>query len=96
MSLKWIKSSEGNISFNIDSAIQGDILLRCRHADSNGSRISMFRAAFHTGYVPSGVLRLTKAQLDGASTDNRFDDDFFIDLIFAPIEKLGSNSGKLN
>ena len=33
----------------------GDILLRVRHAHTNGSRISMFRAAFHTGYVPIGV-----------------------------------------
>lgn len=32
----------------------------------------MFRAAFHTGYVPSGVLRLTKQQLDGACADDRF------------------------
>jgi tensin len=46
----------------------------------------MFRAAFHTGYVPSGVLRLTKAQLDGAGADPRFSDEFFLDLIFAPIE----------
>lgn len=32
----------------------------------------MFRAAFHTGYVPCGVLRLTKQQLDGACADDRF------------------------
>ena len=34
----------------------------------------MFRAAFHTGYVPCGVLRLGKAQLDGACVDSRFDE----------------------
>ena len=33
-----------------------------------------------------GVLRLTRAQLDGPNTDERFDEDFFIDLIFAPVE----------
>ena len=85
--LKWIKASEGSVSFTVDCAVQGDILLRCRHAESSGSRLSMFRAAFHTGYAPSGVLRLTKAQLDGSVSDPRFHDDFFIDLIFAPIEK---------
>ena len=42
----------------------------------------MFRAAFHTGYTPPKVLRLSKAQLDGACSDKRFTDDFFIDLIF--------------
>eukprot|EP01036_Dinobryon_divergens_P039020 gene39020-51323_t len=47
----------------------------------------MFRAAFHTGYVPhGGVLRLTKSQLDGANIDARIPEDFFIDLIFAPVE----------
>ena len=92
MELKWIKSSEGSVSFTVDSAVQGDLLLRCRHADSSGSRVSMFRAAFHTGYVPCGVLRLTKSQLDGACSDDRFDEEFFIDLIFAPVEKTSRNS----
>lgn len=49
--LKWVSSEEGSVSFNVDSAVQGDLLLRCRHADSSGTRVSMFRAAFHTGYV---------------------------------------------
>lgn len=85
MTLRWIKATEGSASFTMDCPIQGDILLRCRHAARSGVRVSMFRAGFHTGYVPSGVLRLTKAQLDGASSDPRYDEDFFIDLIFAPV-----------
>lgn len=43
-------------------------------------------------YVPCGVLRLTKAQLDGACSDVRFDEEFFIDLIFAPVEKALSKT----
>ena len=46
--------------------------IRCRHLSPDGRRVSMFRAAFHTGYVPSGVLRFTKQQLDGACADDRF------------------------
>lgn len=42
----------------------------------------MLRAAFHTGWLPPNVLRLTKSQLDGACTDKRYPDDFFLDLIF--------------
>ena len=57
----------------------------------SGARVSMFRAGFHTGYVPSGVLRLTKAQLDGSNADPRYDDDFFIDLIFAPVTVANSD-----
>jgi len=64
--LQWIRESDGCISFNVDCAVQGDILLRCRHAEPSGARISMFRAAFHTGYAPTGVMRLTRQQLDGA------------------------------
>jgi tensin len=85
MQLRWIKASEGSASFNIDCPVQGDILLRCRHVARSGVRVSMFRTGFHTGYVPSGVLRLTKAQLDGSSSDPRFEEDFFVDLIFSPI-----------
>lgn len=82
LQLKWVSHEEGSASFTIDCLVQGDILLRCRHAAQTGARVSMFRAAFHTGYVSGGVLRLTKAQLDGSSSDARFGDDFFIDLIF--------------
>ena len=42
----------------------------------------MFRAALHVGFAPTGVLRLTRDQLDGACGDDRFDGDFFVDLIF--------------
>jgi hypothetical protein len=90
--IRWLNCSEGSVSFQIDCIVQGDLLLRCRHHDpSTGARVSMFRAAFHTGYVPSGVLRLTKAQLDGPNHDDRYGPDFFIDLIFAPVDKSDQN-----
>jgi hypothetical protein len=91
--IRWLNCSEGSVSFQIDCIVQGDLLLRCRHHDpSTGARVSMFRAAFHTGYVPSGVLRLTKAQLDGPNHDDRYGHDFFIDLIFAPVEKADNTT----
>jgi hypothetical protein len=42
--------------------------------------------------VAGGVLRLTKAQLDGSAADTRYSEDFFIDLIFAPISALATES----
>ena len=39
LELKWVKSSEGSVSFNVDAAVQGDLLLRCRHADPSGKHI---------------------------------------------------------
>lgn len=83
LQLKWVTNDEGSASFTLDCLVQGDILLRCRHAAQSGARVSMFRAAFHTGYISGGVLRLTKAQCDGSASDARFSEDFFVDLIFA-------------
>ena len=97
LELRWVPVTDGTTTFSLDCAVQGDVLLRCRHAEvTSGHRVSMFRAAFHTGYVPTGVLRLSKAQLDGAGADPRFSDNFFLDLIFAPIEPgSGSTTGSL-
>eukprot|EP01082_Thalassiosira_pseudonana_P006568 g5858.t1 g5858 contig20:305499-308161(-) len=64
-----------------------DVLPTYKYSKLSGQRVSMFRCAFHTGYVPPKVLRLTKAQLDGACGDKRFSDDFFLDLIFEPCDE---------
>merc|ERR1711916_31343 len=65
--------------------MHGDILVRCLHLYSNNkNRDDIFRCAFHTSFIPSGVLRLTKAQLDGAYKDDRVGTDFFIDMMFSP------------
>eukprot|EP00970_Alexandrium_tamarense_P019524 scaffold14149_cov276-Alexandrium_tamarense.AAC.1 len=64
--LPFCAVGDGTVSFLTEAVVQGDILLRCRHLTKSGQRVSMFRCAFHTGYVPPKVLRLTKAQLDGA------------------------------
>ncbi|KAH7476278.1 hypothetical protein PRIC1_000286 [Phytophthora ramorum] len=87
--IQWASTDDGSVSFNVNCMLQGDILIRCRHLTDAGERVSMFRGAFHTGYIPQGILRLTKAQLDGACSDPRFDQDFFVDLIFADVETEG-------
>eukprot|EP00980_Cylindrotheca_fusiformis_P017585 scaffold5517_cov135-Cylindrotheca_fusiformis.AAC.15 len=84
--LPFVQVCDGTVPFEIGEVIQGDILIRCRHLTRQNQRVSMFRAAFHTGYVPPSVLRLTKTQLDGACSDNRYPDDFFLDLIFEEVD----------
>ncbi|TYZ59886.1 hypothetical protein PybrP1_009199 [[Pythium] brassicae (nom. inval.)] len=91
--VQWAGVNDGSISFNVNCMLQGDILIRCRHLTDAGERVSMFRGAFHTGYIPQGILRLTKAQLDGACGDPRFDQDFFVDLIFADVETEAQAEG---
>lgn len=80
--LPFCFSFEKSITFPMETVVQGDILIRCRHLTRRGQRVSMFRAALHTGYVPPKVLRLRKSEIDGACNDKRFADDFFIDLVF--------------
>lgn len=83
--LPFCQVADGSVAFHVDQVIQGDVLVRCRHmAHSTKKKISMFRAAYHTGYAPPNVLRFTKPQLDGACNDPRFPDDFFVDLILEP------------
>lgn len=84
--LPFVQVIDGTVPFNVEQVIQGDILIRCRHLTFSKQRVSMFRAAFHTGYVPPNVLRLTKSQLDGACSDKRYPDDFFVDLIFEKVD----------
>jgi C2 domain of PTEN tumour-suppressor protein len=83
--LPFCRVSDGNISFNVNLVIQGDILVRARHLTPSKKRVSMFRAAFHTGYAPPNVMRFTKLQLDGACTDDRFAPDFFLDFLLEPV-----------
>lgn len=84
--LPFCQVTDGNISFHVNLVVQGDILVRARHLTASKKRVSMFRAAFHTGYAPPNVMRLTKSQLDGACSDDRFVDDFFLDFIFEPVD----------
>ena len=47
--LPFVQVMDGTVPFNIGQIVQGDILIRCRHLTFNKKRVSMFRAAFHTG-----------------------------------------------
>jgi hypothetical protein len=55
------------VLFNVETPLHGDILMRCRHVSADGRRVSVFRTAFHTGYIQDNILRIPKSQLDGAN-----------------------------
>lgn len=86
--IPWCVSGTGGsqqrcFTFAVDAVIQGDILLRCRHMTNAGQRVSMFRIALHSGYIVAPeVLRLSKSDIDGACHDDRFPEDFYLDLVF--------------
>lgn len=83
--LRWYSDSDGSMRFAVDMPLRGDILMRCRHVGKRGASTSIFRAAFHTGYLQDNVLRLTKNQLDVACQNPNVPSDFFVELIFAPV-----------
>ena len=63
----------GSRTFQVDLAVQGDILVRCRHWDmQSGSGVSLFRVALHAGYIATGMQRFPASKLDGACRDQRF------------------------
>jgi C2 domain of PTEN tumour-suppressor protein/Polymorphic toxin system, DSP-PTPase phosphatase len=76
---------DNSILFPVDLVLDGDFLVRVRHLYRNKKRCSMLRVGLYAGYVSAGYMRLSKDELDGACDDDRFDDDFNLDLIFAPI-----------
>jgi len=86
--IPWCVSRTGgaqqrSFTFAVDAVVQGDILLRCRHMTDRGQRVSMFRIALHSGYIVAPkVLRLSKSDIDGACHDDRFPEDFYLDLVF--------------
>ena len=55
--LPFCVPSDGSITFPVETIVQGDILIRCRHLTRKGQRVSMFRAAFHTVSEISTISR---------------------------------------
>lgn len=61
--------------------ISDDILVRCKHFESNDARIALFRFAFNCGFIFENVYRVWARDMDKSSQMN-VDSDFFIDFIF--------------
>jgi hypothetical protein len=80
--LRWYHRNDQCIFFPVDQTLEGDILVRVRHLSRTGQRVSMMRFGFYMGFLEPGSLRLTKAEIDGA-TDSAFPNDFFVDLVFS-------------
>lgn len=88
--LTWYSEEDGSTRFPVDLPLRGDILLRCRHIDWSKERVSMFRVALHVGYIPRQILRLSKMDIDMACNDDRFPDDFFLELVFEPVRETSN------
>lgn len=87
----WVSVEDGAAKFTMDVPLSGDVLIRCRHmGTSPGERETIWRAAFHTGYITACSLRLSKRQLDMACDDARVSEDAFVEFFFAPLSEVAS------
>ena len=75
--LPFCTRSTGPVSFLADAVVHGADTSR-----GSGSECPCSAPRSTRGTPPPRVLRLTKAQLNGVCEDGRFDDGFFLDLIF--------------
>lgn len=76
------------VSFTLNLPIRGDVLITCR---SGG--VTYFRIAFHTGFIPLGMLRLTKSEMD---ENKKLHSQFLVDFVMSPTDQQSSNDGISN
>lgn len=60
--------------------IFGDTLLEVMH-ERDGEFIQLFAIQFHTFFLINDLIRFSKSQIDLVSNDDRYQDDFFIELV---------------
>lgn len=81
----------GSIVFETNCLIQGDILLRCFHANSFSMLgrhvVQMFHVTFNTDFFHKkcDLYRLKKKEVDEAHDNARFPDTFCLDCYVAPV-----------
>ena len=79
--------SDISISFDINIQIQGDVLIRCRHLGRDNKPLTIFRTMFHAAFTTEFVIRFSKHDLDGADKDDRFLNEFTMDLFLSENEE---------
>ena len=60
-------STDQCVVFDVGVRLENDFLVRLRHFQHKGARLSVFRAYAHTSFVCDNILRLTQSQLDVSS-----------------------------
>jgi hypothetical protein len=75
---KWEGDGQVQLYADTDALLDGDVLIRVRHEDlKTKTRVSIFRVALHTGYTPSGILKLNgEEEIDGGTENSWIEFDF--------------------
>jgi C2 domain of PTEN tumour-suppressor protein len=86
-------ASDFFISFDLDLTIKGDVLIRCRHLGKDSQPLTIFRIMFHTAFSSEPIIRFNREAIDGACVDDRFPQEFTVDLILS--ENLETDDDEL-
>ncbi|KAL0232370.1 hypothetical protein PCE1_002711 [Barthelona sp. PCE] len=89
-------TSDAMVTLEFEIEVEGDVLLRFNHSGLLKTN-QMFRTAFHTAFLLENsesygkgglrMMRLTKKNLDKADHDDRFADNFRLDVFFTILER---------
>lgn len=80
--LRHYVSTDLSVLFDLGGLpVSDDVLVRCKHFESNAQRVSLFRVMWHSGFVFGNFLRFTSFELDMTS-NFLVPREFFVDFIF--------------
>jgi len=77
-------TEDGSVIYELNALVRGDIVIRCSYITMMLRRESpLLRASFHTAFLDdSNTLSFSKSEIDLASSDDRFSNDFQMILYF--------------
>ncbi|KAF4044163.1 Protein tyrosine kinase [Phytophthora infestans] len=74
----FVADPNGAIIYEVNTEVQGDVLMRCLHAKNQGKQmVPMLHFTNNTAFIS---MDLPKAELDEASNDERFPDSFHVEI----------------
>ncbi|KAK9278701.1 hypothetical protein L1049_028276 [Liquidambar formosana] len=79
------------VKIDIHCRVQGDVVLECIHLDEDLVREEMmFRVMFHTAFVRSSVLKLSRDEIDVLwDAKDQFSRDFRAEVLFSDADAVG-------
>ncbi|KAL0355490.1 UNVERIFIED_CONTAM: Formin-like protein 20 [Sesamum radiatum] len=80
------------VKIDIQTRVQGDIVLECAHLEDDQVKEEIiFRVMFHTAFIRSNVLMLTRAEVDVLwDAKDQFSEEFRLEVLFSDADSVPS------
>ncbi|KAI9912001.1 hypothetical protein PsorP6_008969 [Peronosclerospora sorghi] len=94
----YLADPQGSIIFEVNAEVQGDVMVRCFHANTinilGKHMVMMFHFTFNTDFFHdrSNLYRLPKGEVDEASGNSRYPDNF---EVLCHVDMLDSNGNPI-